>query len=156
MCSCFSIGYFLDNNDMYHLIKCNLLSVVCRSRNHNIDAGFVYYKSFNVTYSLSTDTWICIYLIVVNKHILFYLAALNNKINTFYMHYYIQYVILIVFLFLIWQGNKYTCISLWVKKPCISKERWHYSLIQKLTPILSTHEWIQMSCTQTILGIVSI
>ncbi len=86
------------------MTQCDLLLVVCRSWNHNIDAGFVYYKSLNVTYSLSTDTWIYIYLIVVNKHISFYLAALNNKINTFYLHYCIQYAILIVFLFfLIWQ-----------------------------------------------------
>ncbi len=63
------------------MTKCNLLLVVCRSWNHNIDTGFVYYKILNVTYSLSTDTWICIYLIVVNKHITFYLAALTNKIN---------------------------------------------------------------------------
>ncbi len=41
-----------------------------------------YYKSLNVSYSLSTDTWICIYLIIVNKHISFYMAALTNKINT--------------------------------------------------------------------------
>ncbi len=61
------------------MTKCNLLLVFCRSWNHNIDAGFVYYKSLNVTYSLSTDTWICIYLIVVNKHFSFYLAALTNK-----------------------------------------------------------------------------
>ncbi len=39
---------------MYHMIKCNLSLVVCRSWNHNIDAGFVYYKRLNVTYSLST------------------------------------------------------------------------------------------------------
>ncbi len=64
----------------------------------------VYYKSLNVIYSLSTDTWICIHRIVVNKHISFYLAALTNKINTFYLHYCIQYAILIVFsFFLIWQ-----------------------------------------------------
>ncbi len=54
----------------------------------------MYYKSLNVTYSLSTDTWIYIYLIVANKHISFYLAALNNKINTLYLHYCIQYAIL--------------------------------------------------------------
>ncbi len=34
----FSIRYCLDNNDMYHMTKCNLLSVVCRGWNHNIDA----------------------------------------------------------------------------------------------------------------------
>ncbi len=34
----FSIGYCLDNNYMYHMTKCNLLLVVCRSCNHNIDA----------------------------------------------------------------------------------------------------------------------
>ncbi len=34
-----AIGYFLDNNYMYHMTKCNLLLVVCRSWNHNIDAG---------------------------------------------------------------------------------------------------------------------
>ncbi len=100
--TCFSIGYCLVNNYIYHMTKCNLLLVVCRSWNHNIDAGFVYYKSLNVTYGLSIDTWICIYL-VVNKQISFYLAALTNKINTFYLHYCIQYAILIVFLFfLIW------------------------------------------------------
>ncbi len=77
------------------MTKCNLLLIVCRSWNHNVDAGFVYYKSLNVMYCLSTDTWICIYLIVVNKHISFYLAALTNKINTFYLHYCIQYAILI-------------------------------------------------------------
>ncbi len=86
---------------MYHMTKYNLLLVVCRSWNHNIDAGLVYYKILNVTYSLSSDIWICIYLIVVNKHILFYLAALTNKINTFYLHYCTQYAILIVFLFFI-------------------------------------------------------
>ncbi len=37
--SCFSIRYCLDNNYMYHMTKCNLLLVVCRSWNHNIDAG---------------------------------------------------------------------------------------------------------------------
>ncbi len=104
MCSCFSIGYYLDNNYMYHMTKCNLLLAVCRSWNHNIDVGFVYYKILNVTYRLSTDTWICIYLIVVNKYISFYLPALTTKINTFYLHYCIQYAILIVLLFfLIWQ-----------------------------------------------------
>ncbi len=80
-----------------NMTKCYLLLVVCRSWNHNIDTGLLYYKSLNVNYSLSTDTWICIYLIV--------LAALTNKINTFfYLHCCIQYAILIVFLFfLIWQ-----------------------------------------------------
>ncbi len=86
------------------MTKCNLLLGFCRCWNHNIDAGFVYYKSLNVTYSLSTDTCICIYLIVVNKHISFYLTALTNKINTFYLHNCIQYAILIVLLFfLIWK-----------------------------------------------------
>ncbi len=86
------------------MTKCYLLLVVCRSWNHNIDTSFVYSKSLNVTYSLTNDTWISIYLIVVNKHISFFLAALTNKINTFYLHYCIQYAIMIVFLFfLIWQ-----------------------------------------------------
>ncbi len=39
VCNCFSIGYCLDNNYMYHMTKCNLLLVVCRSQNHNIEAG---------------------------------------------------------------------------------------------------------------------
>ncbi len=65
VCSCFPIGYCLDNNYMYHMPKCNLLLVFCRSWNHNIDAdGFVYYKCLNVMYSLSTDTWICIILLL--------------------------------------------------------------------------------------------
>ncbi len=98
MCSCFSIGYCLDNNYMYHMTTCKLLLVVCRSWNHNIDAGLCS-KSFNVTYSLSTDTLICIYLIIVNKHILFYLSVLTNKINTLYLYYCIQYAILVVLLF---------------------------------------------------------
>ncbi len=68
------------------MTKCNLLLVVCRSWNYNIDGGLCI-TSLNVTYSLSTDTWTCIYLIVVNKHISFYLAALANKINTLYLHY---------------------------------------------------------------------
>ncbi len=87
------------------MTQCNLLLVVCKGWNHNIDAGFGYYKSLNVTYSLSTDTWICIYLSFVNKHISFYLAVSTNKINIFfYLHYCIQYAILIVFLFsFIWQ-----------------------------------------------------
>ncbi len=79
------------------MTTCNLLLVVCRSWNHNTDAGFVYYKILIVMYSLNTDTWICIYLIVVNKHISLYLAALTNQINTFYQHYCIQYAILIYF-----------------------------------------------------------
>ncbi len=60
MCSCFSIGYCLDNY-MYHMTKCNLLLVVCRSWNHNIDTDLCI-TSLNVTYSLSTDTLICINL----------------------------------------------------------------------------------------------
>ncbi len=99
--SCFSIGYCLHNNYMYHMTKCYLLLVVCRSWNHNIDAGFAYYKSLIVTYSLSTDTWICFYLIVTNKHMSFCPAALTNNINTFYLHYCIQYAILIVFFILL-------------------------------------------------------
>ncbi len=136
MYSCFSIGYFLDNNYMYHMIKCYLLLVVCRSWNHNIDAAFVYYKSCNVMYNLSIDTWICIYLIVVNKQISFYLAALTNKIITFYLHYCIQYAILVVCLFfLIWQQiHMYKPMN---EGPCISKERLHNSLIPKLTPIFT-------------------
>ncbi len=35
----FSIAYYLENNYMYHMAKCNLLLVICRSWNHNIDAG---------------------------------------------------------------------------------------------------------------------
>ncbi len=70
-------------------------------------------KSYcNVTYSLSTATWICIYLIVVNKHSAFYLAALTNKINTLYLYYCIQYAILVVFLFfLIYQRVTYLPFS---------------------------------------------
>ncbi len=42
VCSCcFSIGYCLDNDYMYHMAKCNLLLIICRSWNHNIDASFV-------------------------------------------------------------------------------------------------------------------
>ncbi len=58
MCSCFSIGYCLDNNCMYHMTKCNLLLFV--------EAGIIILmlayllQSLNVTYSLSTGTWICI------------------------------------------------------------------------------------------------
>ncbi len=29
--------YYLDNNYLYHMTKCNLMLVVCRSWNHNID-----------------------------------------------------------------------------------------------------------------------
>ncbi len=86
LCSCFSIGCCRDNNYIYHMTKCNLLLFIYRCWNHNIDAGFVYYKSLNVTYTLGTNTWMCIYYIVVNKHILFYLAALTNKINTLFLH----------------------------------------------------------------------
>ncbi len=60
MCSSFSDGYYLDNNYMYHMTKCNLLLVVCRSWNHNIDAGLC----LNVTYSLSTGTWIAFILLL--------------------------------------------------------------------------------------------
>ncbi len=64
----------------------------------------MYYKSLNMTYSLRADTWIRIYFIVVNKHILVYLAALNNKINTLYLHYCKQYAIMAIpFPFLIMQ-----------------------------------------------------
>ncbi len=52
----FFYWHCLDINYMYHMTECNLLLVVCRSWNHNIDACFVYYKSVNVTYNLSTDT----------------------------------------------------------------------------------------------------
>ncbi len=116
--SCFSIGYCLNNNYMYHMTKFNLLLVVCRSWNHNIDVGVMHFKNLNVSYSLSSlmvrllrmcltvswwdsqpNTWICIYLTVVNKQISFYLAALTNKINTLYLHYCIQYAIQVVFLF---------------------------------------------------------
>ncbi len=48
----------------------------------------VHFKNLNVTYSLSTDTWICIYLIVVNKHVSFYLAALTHILNILYLHHF--------------------------------------------------------------------
>ncbi len=50
----------------------------------------------NVTYSLSIDNWISIYLIIVNKHILLDLAALTTESNTLCLNYCIQYAILFV------------------------------------------------------------
>ncbi len=81
------------------------------------------------SYSLNTNTWICIYFIVVNNHISVHLVPLANKINTLYLHYCFQYAILVVYLFfVIWQQiHMHEPMS---ESLCISKERLHNFLIQ--------------------------